>query len=268
MSIKPSSSPSSGVESAISSLLSAFAENVWFVESFWPENERRVRMILADILRQRPPPARVLDIGCANGFLSVLLRKLGYEVVATDAAEVPERPGLFEALGITFFRSNLNDARPFAALPDASLDVAVMGEVIEHILNHPLGLTIEVARVLRSRGLLILTTPNPSTALNAVRVLRGTASLWGTEAFLKLPKIVDGSITDIGDVHFREYRTPELVSLLEQAGFTVTRVDYFAFGTSAKEPFLKRVVKDSFVARQLMHHRLFGSNQYLMATRN
>jgi SAM-dependent methyltransferase len=256
------------VEDAISGLLFEFAKNKWFVDSFWPENERRVRMILGELLRERPPPAKVLDIGCANGFLSVLLRSLGYEVTGTDAAQAPELPRLFEARNISFFRSNLNDERPFRALSDGSFDIAVMGEVIEHILNHPLGLMTEVARVLRSDGFLVLTTPNPSTVVNAMRVLLGTSSLWGTDAFLRLPKMVDGVITDIGDVHFREYRTPELARLLELSGFRLLRVKYFAFGSSSQHPLLKRLVKENLLARQFMSFRVFGSNQMLLATRS
>ena len=52
-------------------------------------------------------------------------------------------------------------SRPSLLRRTLAFDVGVMGEVIEHIPNHPLGLMREVARVLRPHGLLALTTPNP-----------------------------------------------------------------------------------------------------------
>ena len=51
------------------------------------------------------------------------------------------------------------------------MDVVVLGEVFEHILNHPAGLLQAVFRILRPGGTVILTTPNPSTLINAVRLL-------------------------------------------------------------------------------------------------
>jgi 2-polyprenyl-3-methyl-5-hydroxy-6-metoxy-1,4-benzoquinol methylase len=255
------------IEAAVESLLLEFAGNAWFTESFWPENEQRVRLILADILRRLTMPARLLDVGCFNGFLSLLIKRLGYEVAATDAVSMPERDEMLARQEIEFFYSNLNVPRPFEGTPEGRFDAVIMGEVIEHVLNHPLGLMREIARILRARGLLVITTPNPSTAINAFRVLTGRASLWGTRAFLELPKIVDGQVTDIGDVHFREYRTSELAELVTAAGFAVDQVRYFAFGTSPQQPLVKRWLKGNVLGRLLMRHRLFGATQYLLATR-
>ncbi len=255
------------IEAAVEGLLLEFAGNTWFTESFWPENEQRVRLILEDILGRLPTPARLLDVGCFNGFLSLLIKRLGYEVTATDAVSMPERDEMLGRHGIEFFYSNLNRPSPFEEASGSLFDAVIMGEVIEHVLNHPLGLMRDVARVLRPRGLLLITTPNPSTAINALRVLTGRASLWGTKAFLEFPKIVNGQVTDIGDVHFREYRTSELADLVTTAGFAVDQVRYFAFGTSRQQPRIKRWIKGNVLGRLLMRHRLFGATQYLLATR-
>jgi 2-polyprenyl-3-methyl-5-hydroxy-6-metoxy-1,4-benzoquinol methylase len=255
------------IRKAVATLHSEFSENPWFMESFWPENEHRIRLILRSVLERVPPPARVLDIGCFNGFLSLLLRLLGYEVLATDSADLSDREALFHRHGIVFIYSNLNTPQPFRSQSPGSFDVAVMGEVIEHILNHPLGLMKDVARILRKDGLLILTTPNPSTLINAIRILGDAHSLWGTEAFLRSPKIERGKVTDIGDVHFREYRTREISALLQESQFKIREVRYFAFGIAPRQSMLKRVLKGNPLAATLMRHRLFGANQYVVATR-
>jgi 2-polyprenyl-3-methyl-5-hydroxy-6-metoxy-1,4-benzoquinol methylase len=253
------------VDSAVSNLLQEFHWNRWFTESFWPENERRVRMTLGDVSTFAPPPGRLLDIGCANGFQSYLFARMGYFVTATDAAEVVQRPALFAKEGINFFASNLNDPDALAGLENGSFDAAVMGEVIEHVFNHPLGLLREVARVLKPGGVLVLTTPNPNTLINAARFIAGRYTLWGTEAFVSLPKHDGRQFTDIGDVHFREYRTGEVHSMLSASGFAVQRTAYMAFGAAPSQPTWKRALKAA--ARPALNLRLFGATQYVLATR-
>lgn len=142
-----------------------------------------------------------------------------------------------------------------------------MGEVIEHILNHPLGLMKSVERITRSNGVLLLTTPNPSTLANAYRTLRGTLTLWGTSQFMDLPKIENARVTDIGDVHYREYRASEITHLLTESGFSVERFKYFAYGVSHNQPLIKRRLKGNPLARLLMSYRIFGANQYVLARR-
>jgi SAM-dependent methyltransferase len=248
---------------AISRLIAEFSWNKWFIDSFWPENEYRVRLLLNDALTLCPPPARVFDIGCANGFISFLFNQLGYQVVATDAASVPERPELFERHGIEFFFSNLNETSPFPSLEP--FDFVIMGEVIEHILNHPLGLMRAVAQVTKPAGVLVLTTPNPATLINAFRMLRGGYQLWGTPAFIEQEKIREGKVTDIGDVHFREYLTDDLKSLLLKSGFTIKRINYFAFGSPHSEAKSKRLMKT--ILKPLTTTRLFAADQYIIARR-
>ena len=253
------------MDSAVGSLLSELSPNPWFVNTFWPENEYRIRLMLKDIQTNVPVGEPVLDIGCFNGYMSFLLAKLGYRVTAADAAFIEGRDELFACCGIEFLFCNLNEPNAFSALPDNSFTAVVMGEVIEHILNHPLGLMKSIERIISSKGILLLTTPNPSTLANAYRTLRGTFVLWGTPQFMDLPKIENDRVTDIGDVHYREYRATEIAYLLTQSNFTIERFKYFAHGVSRNQPLIKRSLKSNPLARLLMSHRVFGSNQYVLA---
>ncbi len=245
-------------------MLTEYRDNLWFINSYWPENKRRAHLMVSDVINRKPPPARILDVGCFNGYLSCLFSTLGYQVTGTDAEDLADRASIFARHGIEFFLSNLNELESLSHLRDQSFDVVLMGEIIEHILNHPLGLIQEAARVLKPEGLLIVTTPNPSTLMNASRLLRDGYTLWGTRAFITRPKIQQGHIIDIGDVHYREYTKGEILFMLEEAGFKIEKSLYFAPGANHEHALLKRAAKS--LLGGLMNNRLLGAVQYHAAT--
>jgi 2-polyprenyl-3-methyl-5-hydroxy-6-metoxy-1,4-benzoquinol methylase len=256
-----------GIELAIECLLAEFSWNPWFTNTFWPENEKRVRLLLADLQSNVPRGQTLLDVGCYNGFMAFLGSQLGYRVTAIDAISLAERDQMFSNSGIEFLFANLNESGALASFPGDHFAAVIMGEVIEHILNHPLGLMKEVARVMQPGGLLLLTTPNPATLANAYRTVRGTHTLWGTPNFMNLPKIENARVTDIGDVHYREYRTSELARLLGESGFEIETTRYFGHGASHQQSTLKKLLKGNPLGQLVMSHRVFGANQYILARR-
>lgn len=245
------------------SFVKEFVGNEWFNRSYWPENRDRAVGMLKDLQERLPAGSHVFDVGCGNGYISMLLADNGFRVTATDAWLIPERDSMFASRNIEFLKSNLNMIKPFEVMADKSFDAVVLGEVIEHILNHPLGLLQDLRRVLRQKGVMILTTPNPSTFANAVRVLFDRRTLWGTSDFANRPKF-DEQLIDAGDIHYREYRSTELIGLLVAAGFRVETVGYSAMGTSEVQPLYKRVVK-KVLGGTLTRFRPFGSGQYVIA---
>jgi len=50
-----------------------FAGNQWFNLSYWPENRDRAVAMLEDLRKRLPEGSQVLDVGCANGFIRMLL---------------------------------------------------------------------------------------------------------------------------------------------------------------------------------------------------
>jgi SAM-dependent methyltransferase len=204
---------------------------------------------------------------CGNGFISFLASRLGYHVTATDGWQPADREELFRRGDVDCFKSNLNHLDPWPNLPDSSFDAVLFGEVFEHLLNQPLGLLREIHRVLRPGGTLLLTTPNPSTLGNAVRVLLDRHSMWGTQDFACSPKIERGEIIDNGDIHYREYRGDELHEFLRRAGFQVDFRGYVGTGSPAHEPTRKRFVKNLLGSAGLMTSRLFAMSNYIIATK-
>lgn len=155
--------------------------------------------------------AHVLDFGCGPGsFLSVLGEtRPGCRATGVDLASVQiefarrEVEPSFPAGRIAFQQLAPGEERlPFA---DASYDIATAIEVIEHI--HPffaIRALLELRRVLRPEGRLLLTTPN-------------YRSLWPLVE-LGLERL---SPVKYHDQHISKFTPNALVKLLETAGFEV-----------------------------------------------
>src|SRR5260221_6718436 len=93
-----------GYPQAARALLEEFAGNLWFLNSYWPENEPRVRLMARLALEQLPDSAarQTLDVGCANGYITYLFSLLGFEMSAVDAYDDRKRELLFEKRGIRY----------------------------------------------------------------------------------------------------------------------------------------------------------------------
>ena len=99
------------------------------------------------------PGRRVLDLGCRDGALTKTYLD-GNEVVGVDADR--EALAAAEKLGIETHWADLDQPLDLA---DESFDVAVAGELLEH-LRDPQRLVAEVRRVLRPGGTFVASVPN------------------------------------------------------------------------------------------------------------
>jgi len=133
--------------------------------------ESRIRKLLR--LLDDETPGRVLDVGCAGGELAALLAARGWRVQGAEA-----EPALIDAArarGVATCAVDLDHA----PLPwgDGAFDAVVAAEVLEHVVDTD-HLLAEIARVLRPRGALIVTTPNLASLENRVRLLFGRYPMW------------------------------------------------------------------------------------------
>jgi SAM-dependent methyltransferase len=113
------------------------------------------------------PGRRVLDLGCRYGALTEYYAE-GNEVVGVDI----DREALEHAearLGIQALWADLD--YPLAFM-DATFDVVVIGELLEHI-REPERLIEQAHRVLRPGGALVGSTPNGFRLKNRLRFLAG-----------------------------------------------------------------------------------------------
>src|SRR5437867_2146075 len=112
------------------------------------------------------PGRRVLDLGCRYGALTRMYMQ-GNDVVGIDV----DREALAEAakLGIETRWADVDAPLPFE---DASFDVVVAGELLEHVRD-PAGLVAEAKRVLRPGGQFVASVPNAFRLKNRLRFLAG-----------------------------------------------------------------------------------------------
>ena len=139
------------------------------------------------------------------------------------------------------------------------------GEVIELILNHPLVFAREMAGVLRRGGHWVLTSPKPSTLINADRLLRHRYSLWGAAAFIDDPKVDGEAIISRGDIHYRGCTPGEVTALLKHAGLTVIARGFVGSGANSLDGRVKRFMEQLPLAGWAMSRRLLASRQYHIA---
>jgi SAM-dependent methyltransferase len=252
---------------AVGVLRREFEWNSWFLHSYWPENEPRIRMVYeySRPVLAGPAPPRVFEVGCANGFVAYLYSQFGCKLSAADAYEDAKRDDMFRRSGVEYRPVNLNDARPLEQYPDAAFDLVLLGEVFEHILNQPAGLLRAIHRILVPGGRLILTTPNPSTLMNAVRVLRDRYVLWGTNEFLRHTKVDGERIIDEGGIHYREYLAGLVRDLLREIGFRVPAVRYVRTGAAPRQSVVKRFAKGLLRLTRLDRLRLLSPGYIIVA---
>jgi SAM-dependent methyltransferase len=104
---------------------------------------------------------RVLDVACGEGYGSALLSQTAGAVVGVDIAEsaIEHARTAYASLSNLRFEHGSATALP---LPDASIDVVVSFETIEHLAGPDQPRMIkEIARVLTADGILLLSAPNP-----------------------------------------------------------------------------------------------------------
>jgi SAM-dependent methyltransferase len=161
----------------------------------------------------------LLEIGGNPYFTTLLLRRFRphYRLEITNYFARP--PGLAsqrlafsgfdgvpEAFDLEYHSVNIEEwAFPF---PDASMDVVVFGEVLEHMTNDPMHAMREISRILKPDGILVLTTPNVARIENVVALVEGRNLYDPYSRYGPYGR------------HNREYTRYELHRLLEYCGFT------------------------------------------------
>jgi 2-polyprenyl-3-methyl-5-hydroxy-6-metoxy-1,4-benzoquinol methylase len=159
-----------------------------------------MRARLAFLLEHAPAGARVLDVGCGEGWFASALAQAGRDVVGVDVAEEPLRRAREREPGLEVRRV---PAEGEWRLDDVSFDAVWAGEVIEHVANTA-GWLSEVRRVLRSGGAFVLSTP-------AHQPLTRLALGFSGRAF--------AAHFDPRSDHLRFYTRTTVVGLLEEFGF-------------------------------------------------
>jgi ubiquinone/menaquinone biosynthesis C-methylase UbiE len=130
--------------------------------------DRRVEIIL-ELLPSLGPDAALLDVGCLEGTLTRIYaervgtrRVHGVDMAGTEAAR---------SKGVEAARFDLNSGAPLP-YPDASFDVVVCIQTLEHVLPTD-QLLAEIRRVMKPGGIGIIDVPRLDSFLNVGLLLLG-----------------------------------------------------------------------------------------------
>jgi 2-polyprenyl-3-methyl-5-hydroxy-6-metoxy-1,4-benzoquinol methylase len=157
---------------------------------------------------------RILDVGCAQGTLALMLAERGHQVIAVDI-----RPQFLEYAksrhthgDVQFMVANaLEDDIP------GGHDLIFANQIIEHLV-YPAELLTRLKRLLKPGGRLVTTTPNGAYAKNPLPSYTGLGDPREWEHL---------QFTADGDGHFFAYRAEELQSLYRSAGLVQVETRYF-----------------------------------------
>jgi SAM-dependent methyltransferase len=154
------------------------------------------------LLAELPPEGnglRVLDLGCAGGYLSEILASRGFAVTGVD------QPGTQRLPSIDFREADLDyDPIPI----DSRFDFIVCADVLEH-LRDPLRVLRQCRERLAPGGILLASLPNSGNLYVRWNVLLG-----------RFPQH-DRGLFDRTHLHF--YAWNNWKELLEQAGFELEK---------------------------------------------
>jgi SAM-dependent methyltransferase len=194
-----------------------------------------------DTIAARSGTGRILDVGCALGTFLAIARARGFD---PHGVEISQFASSFarERRGLDVFTGDLEH---FSAA-DASFDVVTFWDAIEHV-THPLENLKTARRLLRSGGLLLVTTDNfDALVADAARVMH-RASLGAIKYGMERVFI------DANRSYFTE---ATLRDILDRAGFRPVIVQKMEYPIDKiRTNAVERVVLQSFYTAAKVLHR-------------
>ena len=182
--------------------------------------DERLRLVVELVLEQHP--AALLDAACGRGALLRHLKNVAPEIATTGSDISTDSVEYVRSNGINAAVANAEQEFPFA---DEQFDCVVFGEVLEHLVDPDKAL-LNISRVLRRGGALVLTTPNMASWFNRLLLLAGVQPIF-TETSLhvnlgrKHPALGQWKPTQ---GHLKVFVKDALCEMLRANGFTVERM--------------------------------------------
>ena len=157
-------------------------------------------------LNQKYNFKKALDVGCADGSFAAKLKKdFGFDCYGIDISE-----GAIKLACDSGIKATQHNLEKPLSYPDNFFDLISACETIEHIYDTDFFIS-ELARVLKPKGILILTTPNLVSLVNRVKILLGAYPAFVPE--YRIGKEEAG--------HIRAYTIPVLQRQLSEHGLRI-----------------------------------------------
>lgn len=188
------------------------------------------------------PGAKVLEFGAGTGNLLQRLMNANCQGILTGADILPRPTWLPPSIG--WIQADLNQS---THLSDDSFDIIITTEVIEHLEN-PRAVAREFARLLRSDGRVVLTTPNQESI----------------RSFLSL--LVTGHFVAFQDscypAHITSLLQTDLQRIFTEAGFQNIHFSFTGHGGIPKLPWITW----QQLSMGALRGRLFSDNIVMVAS--
>lgn len=150
--------------------------------------------------------SKILDVGCANGYLSKLIKEKGNAVSGIEISEIAAKEAkghLDELIVGNIEHMNL----PW---PEQHFDIIICADVLEHLFD-PSTVLVKLRKVLKDNGVLILSIPN--------------IAYYGIRKSLLLGRFEysNTGTLDRGHIRFFTFATAE--RMLKEAGYQILKSD-------------------------------------------
>lgn len=156
----------------------------------------------------------ILDLGCAEGELSVFLAKQGHDVTAVDISETQlnkvNTKSDNNSLNINIIKADIQ--KGIIPFNQNQYDYIYLMDVIEHLMN-PIVSLENIRLLLKEEGKLIIHTPN---SCSLYRYLRYFLCPYKKQNFYNLKKL--------GNLHLQSYDYLTLEQTLNFIGFKVEKI--------------------------------------------
>lgn len=196
----------------------------WDIKEYFTDDKKdfwsvfymsRIEKTVSSIERFMPKGKSVLDIGCAQATVPILLAEKGYRVIASDLnSESLEYASMRYEFGDCKFVTLNAEKLPFKS----RFDIIILGEFLEHVA-HPDKILRYYGNYLNDNGIIVATTPNGHAPHN-----------WKFKSYTELKNGSDIDIKQFGperDDHVFNFRFKELKNLFLECGYDILISDYF-----------------------------------------
>lgn len=222
---------------------------------------RTINDIVLYFKNSRIQKIKILEVGSFLGVVSVILSRIGFQVISIDIDEYISSKNLQQLFidnGIRFSAVNLRDYR--IPLSSEEFDAVIMCEVLEHLNFNPLPVIKEINRILKKGGLLYITLPNLLRSVNVLQLALYGKSIHNPikDFFTQLSSTEGNKIVGL---HWREYTSAELKEMLEEMNFLIVRQYYEEPGNPDNRSQFKLLVKQmirSIISRKTIKESLFS----------
>ena len=173
-------------------------------------DSKSVRIRINKIISLIGSNHRVLDIGCYDGSIGILLIKNNNEVYGMEISKETSKRAKEKGLKV-----EIQDIESEFKFEDDFFDIVLAGEIIEHILDTDFFID-EIKRVLKPNGFLVLSTPNVASLGRRILLLFGKNPYF--EASFGFPPQVHAG-------HIRVYTKDLLLDFLKHKGFEIIKFE-------------------------------------------